>query len=54
MKNKVGDGFVSIESAKSPLTQPENFYIFPVNHLTILLDREVQDAVLRILLEFAS
>lgn len=44
-----GDGFVSLKSARSPLTEEENFYVFPTNHLNILVDRGIQDSVVTLL-----
>jgi pimeloyl-ACP methyl ester carboxylesterase len=50
--NGSGDGFVSIDSARSPLTGPGSFYILPVNHLNILVDRRAQDIVIELLQKF--
>ena len=44
-----GDGFVSIESAKSPLTPDENCFKLPVNHANILIDSKAWGIVNSIL-----
>lgn len=44
-----GDGFVSIESAKSPLTSDENYFKLSVNHANILIDSKVWGIVNTIL-----
>jgi pimeloyl-ACP methyl ester carboxylesterase len=49
-----GDGFVSIKLAKSPATPDEHFYILPVNHANILVNRTVFDIVSDILAQSGS
>jgi pimeloyl-ACP methyl ester carboxylesterase len=44
-----GDGLVSVGAAKSPLTAEKDFYVLPVNHITILIDNRVWDIVNTIL-----
>lgn len=44
-----GDGFVSVESAKSLLTLHENYFKMPVNHANILIDSKVWGVVKTIL-----
>ena len=44
-----GDGFVSVESARSPLTPDENCFKLPVNHANILIDSRVWGIVNNIL-----
>ena len=44
-----GDGFVSIGSARSPLTPNENYFKLPVNHANILIDSRVWAIVNNIL-----
>lgn len=46
-----GDGFVSVTSSVSPLTEKENAFILPVNHLNILIDNKTWDIVKSILIE---
>jgi pimeloyl-ACP methyl ester carboxylesterase len=51
-KNGAGDGFVSIKSAKSPKTPDKFFYLLPVNHVNILVNRTVFDSVADILAKY--
>lgn len=44
-----GDGFVSVESAKSLLTTHDNYFKLPVNHVNILVNGDVFSTVNRIL-----
>ncbi|MCX5812008.1 MAG: alpha/beta hydrolase [Proteobacteria bacterium] len=48
-RDGAGDGFVSIKSAKSPVTLEKHFYLLPVNHANILVNRTVFDTVSNIL-----
>lgn len=48
-KNGAGDGFVSIKSAKSPITPDKHFYPLPLNHANILINRTAFDIVTDIL-----
>jgi len=48
-KEGCGDGFVSVDSAKSPLTSDANCFRLPVNHANILIDRKAWDIVKTIL-----
>jgi len=49
-----GDGFVSIGSARSPLTPIENYFKLSVNHANILIDSGVWAIVNNILQRFIS
>jgi pimeloyl-ACP methyl ester carboxylesterase len=48
-RDGAGDGFVSIKSAKSPVTPEKHFYLLPVNHANILINRTTFDIVSDIL-----
>jgi hypothetical protein len=48
-KKGQGDGFVCVESCKSPLTPDEMFFKLPVNHANILIDNKAWDIVNSIL-----
>jgi pimeloyl-ACP methyl ester carboxylesterase len=50
-KDGAGDGFVSIKSAKSPITPDKQFYFLPVNHANILVNKMVFNIVSDILAE---
>lgn len=48
-KDGAGDGFVSIKSAKSPMTPDGHFYVLSLNHVNILVNKTVFDIVSEIL-----
>lgn len=48
-KHGYGDGFVSVLSARSPLTKDDHFHCLPVNHANILIDNKAWDIVQSIL-----
>ena len=48
-RDSYGDGFVSIESAKSLLTNRDNYFKLPVNHINILINSDAFGIVNKIL-----
>jgi len=51
-KDRTGDGFVSIKSAKSPTTPDSHFYVLPLNHANILVNETVFDIISDILAKY--
>jgi len=51
-KEGAGDGFVSVQSARSPLTPEKYCYLLPVNHANILINVKVFNIVSDILKQY--